>query len=560
MIIQFLETRHESLLIQITNQVGDQADQDFSRENTLMNSLPTLLETIQRQPIQTPISPKEFVSIDIDSGITPPIESELKTARSDMSTYKLSVTDDNSRHRIITERSAEHLTREFPTSTPKSAEYSQADTRLSPSVRPESSLERRLGTTSRLDGLGKTRLQRIVNSAWFGNSIIGIILMSAVIHILESEYLGDGLGVKIGYQGQVQGWSSPHAIPVFLVLDWICGCCFTVELILKILALGPREMARDIWSYFDGIIVVAWILEIPANLSMPFNAKGLRFLKCARVLRVVRLMPHVAGCSDLILMVEAIKGCVMVFLTSLLFLFLIILAACFVVQQLTLPYIEDESMSLEDRHTAFMYFGTFSRSVITMWEISTGNYFDITRFVMEKISLWIGWLIMIYAVVVAFAVMQIIGSVFIQGVFEVAQSNDEIMVITKEKRDKHHVQQMVKLFKAADDSGDAMLTQEELDNVLTDPRIATWLSAQNICIESAEQIFEVVASGRDKISAEELVKGVSILSTPTTAADMLVVGKRQKEVHDLVGEILWQFQHIQMKSPAGFAIGEDREV
>jgi voltage-gated sodium channel len=98
------------------------------------------------------------------------------------------------------------------------------------------------------------------------NTIIGVILFNAVI-----------LGME----------TSPTIMaaagPLILALDQACLAIFVVELVLKLVALGPRFF-RSGWNLFDFVIV--GIALVPA-------AQGLSVLRALRILRVLRIVSAV---------------------------------------------------------------------------------------------------------------------------------------------------------------------------------------------------------------------------------------------------------------------------
>jgi voltage-gated sodium channel len=98
------------------------------------------------------------------------------------------------------------------------------------------------------------------------NAIIAVILFNAVILGLET---------------------SPSVMsvagPVILALDKACLAIFVIEIVLKLIALGPRFF-RSGWNLFDFMIV--GIALVPA-------AQGLSVLRALRILRVLRIVSAV---------------------------------------------------------------------------------------------------------------------------------------------------------------------------------------------------------------------------------------------------------------------------
>eukprot|EP00164_Ancoracysta_twista_P003663 GFYU01004905.1.p1 GENE.GFYU01004905.1~~GFYU01004905.1.p1 ORF type:complete len:464 (+),score=104.38 GFYU01004905.1:113-1504(+) len=75
---------------------------------------------------------------------------------------------------------------------------------------------------------------------------------------------------------------------VFHVVDWIITGIFTLEVVLKILALGykPLQFFKDPWNVFDFFVVVLSYLPIGSYVLM------LRMVRILRVLKLLRAIPE----------------------------------------------------------------------------------------------------------------------------------------------------------------------------------------------------------------------------------------------------------------------------
>ena len=111
-----------------------------------------------------------------------------------------------------------------------------------------------------------------VDSKWFSNAILGIILFNALIVGLDtSEYLHNRFEV------------------LFLWLNNIILWIFIVEALIKMMAHFPRShhYFKDGWNVFDFTIIVFCL--IPATGQLATIARLARVL---RVLRLVSALPH----------------------------------------------------------------------------------------------------------------------------------------------------------------------------------------------------------------------------------------------------------------------------
>merc|ERR1712232_589963 len=108
--------------------------------------------------------------------------------------------------------------------------------------------------------------------------------------------------------------------------------------------------------------------------------------------------------------------------------------------------------------------------------------------------------------------------------------NDDIMIMQKDRATRKHVTKMTQLFKEADESGDGYLSFDEFQEVLSDPRVKTWLAAQELEVRDVELVFSLVGSGRGVITAEELVVGFAKLKWPARSIDLLTLLRGSKRL------------------------------
>merc|ERR1712007_354357 len=133
---------------------------------------------------------------------------------------------------------------------------------------------------------------------------------------------------------------------------------------------------------------------------------------------------------------------------------------------------------VEQQRQMFRYFGTFSRTMITMTELTLGNFVPVMRFLSENVNELYGYMIVVYKMIVGFAIVRVIGGVFLHETFKTVASDDELMVVQRKRSKKKHVEKMKRLVKTADKSQDGTVSREEFQTVLEDPTMILWLSAQ----------------------------------------------------------------------------------
>merc|ERR1719478_548804 len=110
-------------------------------------------------------------------------------------------------------------------------------------------------------------------------------------------------------------------------------------------------------------------------------------------------------------------------------------------------------MYVDSRMQSYMYFGSFDKAALSMFEVTLGNWVPITRNLQANVSAWFGPIMMAYKCIVGFAVVKVITGVFLHETFKCASSDDELMILSREREIRKHVQKMEMLFAEADHTG-----------------------------------------------------------------------------------------------------------
>merc|ERR1740121_3011380 len=90
--------------------------------------------------------------------------------------------------------------------------------------------------------------------------------------------------------------------------------------------------------------------------------------------------------------------------------------------------------------------GTFTRSTLTMFEITFGNWIVPCRVLMDNISEGFMLFSLLHKLVIGFSMVSVINGVFIQETFKVAAQDDFVMMRHKEAANRNHRKKMEALF------------------------------------------------------------------------------------------------------------------
>merc|ERR1712194_181036 len=325
---------------------------------------------------------------------------------------------------------------------------------------------------------------------------------------------------------------------IFFGLEVFFGGMFTVELVLKIVAV-PKELSKDIWNLID-VLVVAFFWVEAFSSDLPFPPTLIRLARMGRLLRFLRVVKTMRGFASLYLMLQAIKGSVSALGGSSVVLLLGEMTIALALNLFLSDYWEDPEWTAsasystmtgdEERERLYEYFGTFTKSLLTMIEMLLGNWFAITR-ILTPFSEAFMLFGICHQLVVGFAVIEVISGVFLNETFKVAALDDSIMMNEVRRAAKAESAKLTEFFKQADKDGSGFVDQDELKKVMKNKQVEEWLTAMGLDLSDIDKVFRNLdKDGDGYLTPEELVEGASMLKKPARALDLAAVQTTLEEV------------------------------
>jgi len=170
----------------------------------------------------------------------------------------------------------------------------------------------------------------------------------------------------------------------------------------------------------------------------------------------------------------------------------------------------------------FYFYGTFSRSMLTMFEIMLANWSPACRVLTDNIGEGYGSLILMYRCVAGFAVLNVISAVFIQQTMSVAKQDNELMMLERRRASEAYRAKLILTFGKMDSSGDGKLSSKEFHDLIQDRENRLWMSVMGIDPFHLQEFWEVLdqSSNREPITADQFVEGVSRLRGEALSVDI----------------------------------------
>jgi len=352
--------------------------------------------------------------------------------------------------------------------------------------------------------------------------VAALVVINTVIMAVEMQYLGLKSGYALDFTGVGDNvedtWSG--APRVFLILERVFTTVFAAEMSVRIAILRSRFF-RNWLCTFDILAVSVGLADwAVSGESFLVNTAVIRLLRLAKLARGLRLLKMPKILESLHLLTHSISASISTLLWTLVVLTIVQCIMGMFFGQICQSYLADSSNGDQSRRKVYEYFGTFTRTMVSMYEILLANWAPPCRVLMEEVGEWIAGFLVVYRCVAGFAVLNVVSAVFIQQTMDLARNHEEIKVMQKSKAQEQTRHMLSRLFKGLDTSGDGRLSREELGQLLTNKQLVNLLSVLDMEPQHVGVLFDMFDTGSGDISSEEFVLGASRVKGPATSIDM----------------------------------------
>jgi len=380
----------------------------------------------------------------------------------------------------------------------------------------------------------RQRMMLRMESTFFEMFIGGLILLNTFFMALEMQYNGSVIGHKLGLAeyGEHPEESIPQATTYFTIVERIFVTIFTVELLVRI-AIFRSRFCWQIFNWLDVLVVVAGLLDWIASSIL--DAKMIRMLRLCKVARGLRALRSVSSLDSLQLIIKSITASLSTLLWSLIVLGVIQCISGMILSQLLNDFFneanfESEDEALKEVKEVFFYYGTFSRSMVTMFEVSLANWAVPCRILLNNAGEGYAMIILLYKITCGFAVLNVIAAVFIQQTMKIMQQDTDIMLMEKQRVEHAFEKKMKTLFAYLDISRDGHISMSELEAKMDDPEAKLQAYFLGIDLKDIEDMFDLLENP-ESMTADEF---------------LAAAGKIRKQAKTIdIAHILGHVKHIE---------------
>lgn len=378
-----------------------------------------------------------------------------------------------------------------------------------------------------------TLLQRIVYSNTFEVGSAFVIMANTVTMAVELQYVGLGAGydLRAPSYGRPAEDVWPGARMMLDALETLFSLVFIVELLLRIAAMRLRA-AKSGWIWFDGVLVLTSITEQVGTVGAGFDPTIMRLMRLLRLPRLLKAMKSVAAFDALFLLLKCLQASFSAAFWSILIILTVQLTLGMLIGQLLQDFIADVNRSEDVRRAIFLRFGTFTRSMHTMFEITFANWGPTSRLLGEEVNeLWTLFFV-VYRCMFIFAVLKVITALFITETYAVLEKDDEVMITKKRRAKANLAQKLTNIYTEIDRDGDGSVTWHEFEEVvLADEMIRTWMSTIDIAPHDFTTLFHLVETGGDgEVDLAEFLATMPSLRGAAKSIDMQLLTKTVERI------------------------------
>lgn len=387
----------------------------------------------------------------------------------------------------------------------------------------------------------KPMLERLVSCGAFEIVFSLLIVLNTLDMCMQAEYRGWDKGVGLGIKGSHAATATADG--VFEITGQVFQIAFTFEIVLKLLALRCRFF-KSKWNIFDiSIIGFAWFTRL-SKLDLILNPMLLRLLRLVRLLRLLRGLNSLqAQFENLFLMVSGIKAAAPVLMWVIVLVFPL-LASCALFMNYTLQdFMDSEDTPIEDVLKCYEYFGTFTKALLSMFEVTFGNWVPICRFTYSKIDAKFAFFFMTWKLVVGIAVLRIIYGVFLHVTFACASSDDASVINQRNREIKKYERKMKAFFRKFDQDGSGFLSKDRFLEVFANADVQTWLAGYlELEVHDVDLLYDLVddLAGDNKVRIDQMVHGFLRLKGGARSIDALNVTRLIQDLLKKTDAILAQ--------------------
>jgi hypothetical protein len=342
---------------------------------------------------------------------------------------------------------------------------------------------------------------------------------------MEVQYDAISIGYYLNFSGyrrtKEDAW--PGANDFLKWSERIFVTVFAIELLIRIIVfrlqffIGNCTLSINLaYNWMDLLIVVAGLIDwIQPTM---FDPKAMRLLRLTRVARIMRTFRNKHFLDSLHFLMTSISASFSTLFWSLCVLFVIQCVSGLTMCQILAHYF-DGSAAADEKVEVFRYYGSFTRSLISMFEIVLGNYAPPCRVLADFVGEEFAFIVLFYRCICGLSVINVISAVFIQQTMKAMSQDTDIMLLERARSDTKFKKHLEKLFAIIDVSRDGVVSKEELHTQLDNPQVRLTCINLGIGVHDLEDIFNIFNTDEEGMIVEDFIEAAHSVRKQASTVD-----------------------------------------
>lgn len=368
----------------------------------------------------------------------------------------------------------------------------------------------------------------------------GLVLLNSLVMLAQFEVEGRLLGEDIGMK---DGAAWPELSIVFMALDIVFVVIFFLEWCVRV-ALDRWKFIHDLANVLDTFLVFAGIVDVTIGLVLvdgptaSRNLMLLRLMRAMKSLRAIRMVRSLRFFRGLRVLVKACQCFLPSLCWSMVLLGIFMSMGALVLGNMLHSFVSDQRMVFEDRAWIWERYGTAYRAMYTLFEITfAGNWPVSARPVLDKVSHVYVIFFVLYITLVVFAVIRVISAVFLKDTLDAAQNDTKQQVVDKVLMKTEFVNKLEGIFRAIDENGTGMISEERLTHVLGIPKVAAYFQTMELDVHEGQALFKVLQNSHGEVTLEEFIDGILRCKGPARAIDQVAMHAELRDIDAKIGKL-----------------------
>lgn len=391
------------------------------------------------------------------------------------------------------------------------------------------------------------KVQRTLQSPQYEMFMALVLCLNVIWMAIELQLEGTVTGQELNFwQGSTSALSESRPVwdSVLLIGEICFTSFFALDVVCRICILGSLFW-KVCLNYIDVAVSITSIVELSVTVSsqLPVSPVLFRLLRLGKLARAIRVVSMSSVLASLQLLVKCLASSRDMLFWSFCLLTFVQCVAGMILSTLCADFINDAGNNLEIRKEVFLHYGTFTRTILSMFEILFANWSPPCRVLVENISEWFSVFFLLYRCVLGFAVINVVNSVFVQQTMKTASSDEELAFKQKQRDMDMYTKKVRKLFQTMDASGDGAINLQEFAKLVKSPKLRFWMSQLELEYHDLLSLFEFLDNGDGQITLTEFIEGAARLKGSAKALD---VWRMECKIELLFEEVL---NHLRGKNP-----------